>query len=303
MDTQPSVSQENWNYLQSGTMLDDYVIERSLAHGGFSSVYLARHKRTQVQVAIKEYLPRRLAQRTWNNVVKIRGDDTRVLFEYGRNLFFEEAKMLAGIKHPNIVNVENFFSANATAYMVMTYDYGLTLDKLILNKSLTFDVPLLAQIFRPLLDAVHFIHQTGWLHLDIKPANILLRPDYSPVLLDFGAIQHYPELPGQKTTRVMTRGFSPIEQYHDHARLGPYTDIYAIGASMRACLESKQPPVAIERQEHDTLKPLAKSFKHRDASDFLAAIDWAMAVLPEDRPQSIEALAEAFSAASVDSVP
>ena len=120
----PETYPKEWNYLQSGTIIDQYMIERELAHGGFSSVYLARQLTDQVQVAIKEYLPRKLAHRTWNNAVVANSKETKTLFMRGRALFFEEAKVLANLKHKNIVEVINFFQANSTVYMVMNYDYN-----------------------------------------------------------------------------------------------------------------------------------------------------------------------------------
>ena len=116
----PETYPKKWNYLQSGTIIDQYMIERELVHGGFSSVYIARQLSDQTQVAIKEYLPRKLAHRTWNNIVVANSEQTKTLFLRGQSLFFEEAKVLAKVKHPTIIDVTNFFRANSTAYLVMT---------------------------------------------------------------------------------------------------------------------------------------------------------------------------------------
>ena len=283
----PDTYPKQWNYLQSGTIIDDYMIERELAHGGFSSVYLARQRADQVQVAIKEYLPRKLAHRTWNNQVVAHSDETKVLFMRGRALFFEEAKVLADLKHPNIVEVINFFQANSTVYMVMTYDYGITLDKILQHRLLEMTEEFLVQAFGALLDGVGFVHEHRLVHLDIKPANILIRPGNDPVLLDFGAIQSYPNPERHKQSKVLTKGFSPIEQYADHGLLGPWTDLYAIGASMRACLDYKSPVPAPERMQNDTMMPAVKAYKRKFPAAFLEAIDWGMAVRAEDRPQSV----------------
>ena len=105
----PKTYPTQWNYLQPGTVVDDYIIEREIAHGGFSSVYLARHRMTQVQVAIKEYLPRKLAHRTWNNNIVANSDESKKLFVHGRSLFIEEAKVLAKLRHKNIIEVVSFF--------------------------------------------------------------------------------------------------------------------------------------------------------------------------------------------------
>jgi serine/threonine protein kinase len=291
----PETYPKQWNYLQSGTIIDQYMIERALAHGGFSSVYLARQIKDQVQVAIKEYLPRRLAHRTWNNVVIPNNDENRSLFYRGRALFFEEAKVLATLKHPNIVNVINFFQANETVYMVMTYDYGLTLDTIFKDQCIKITDTLLLNVFLQLLTGLDVVHQYHILHLDIKPANILIRPEYDPLLLDFGAIQKYPYKPNAQRSKVLTKGYSPIEQYDLRGKLGPWSDIYAVGATMRSCLDAKSPPPATERLEKEVLPLASEAFKNKYPSQLLEAIDWSMAILPKDRPQSALELKEALS--------
>ena len=285
----PKTYPKEWNYLQSGTIIDQYTIERELAHGGFSSVYLARQKLDQVQVAIKEYLPRRLAHRTWNNIVVPNSKETKTLFLRGRSLFFEEAKVLANLKHHNIVNVINFFQANETVYMVMVYDYGVTLDKIIKNKSLEMTEQFIITVFNQLLTGIGFIHHQSMIHLDIKPGNILIRPENDPLLLDFGAIQTFPS-PLKNKTKVITQGYSPIEQCGTKGQLGPWTDIYAVGASMRACLDGKSPQPASDRAVKNTLISATKAYKRKYPKYLLQAIDWAMEIEPENRPQSAEEL-------------
>ena len=291
----PETYSEEWNYLQTGTIIDQYMIERELAHGGFSSVYLARQLKDQVQVAIKEYLPRKLAHRTWNNVVTPHNEENRKLFMHGRALFFEEAKVLADLKHPNIVDVINFFQANDTVYMVMTYDYGLTLDKILKKKQVKIDEQFMRTVFIHLLAGVAIIHQKNLLHLDIKPANILIRTGFDPLLLDFGAIEQYPIPKKFKRTKVLTKGFSPIEQYSNTIQLGPWSDIYAIGATMRACVEAKQPIPAPERNQQDKLTPAVKALKNKLPRYLLEAMDWAMAVHPAERPHSVQQLMEVLN--------
>ena len=291
----PETYPSEWNYLQSGTIIDQYVIERELAHGGFSSVYLARHTSDQTQVAIKEYLPRKLAHRTWNNVVVANSDESNALFLRGRALFFEEAKALATLKHANIVEVINFFQANQTVYMVMVYDYGVMLNRLLREKQQRVTDEFLLSVFNPLLNGVGVIHQNDFVHLDIKPGNILIRPGNDPLLLDFGAIHSHTNQQKLKRSKVLTRGFSPIEQYIHDGVLGPWTDIYAIGATMRTCLDSVAPPPAPDRKTKDTLIPAAKTHKRNYSTHLLEAIDWAMEIEPENRPQSIKEFQQALS--------
>lgn len=291
----PETYPKQWNYLQSGTIIDQYMIERELAHGGFSSVYLARQMSDQTQVAIKEYLPRKLAHRTWNNLVAPNSEEAKTLFMRGRALFFEEAKVLAMLKHHNIVDVINFFQANDTVYMVMTYDYGITLDKILHRKILPITEEFLLAVFPMLLNGIDAVHQKGLVHLDIKPANILIRAENDPLLLDFGAIRKITLDPQRNRAKVLTNGYSPIEQYDNNGNLGPWSDIYAVGASMRACLDFKIPIPSPDRVKQDNLPPAVKAHKRRFPEYLLKAIDWAMAIFPENRPQSVAELQQALS--------
>ena len=283
----PETYPKEWNYLQTGTIIDQYVIERGLAHGGFSSVYLARQMKDQFQVALKEYLPRKLAHRTWNNVIVANSKDTQNMFKRGRALFFEEAKVLATLKHPNIVEVTNFFRANDTVYMVMTYDYGVTLDKIVNRKMLPITKEFLLGLFSALLEGLTYIHERKFVHLDIKPGNILVRPDNNALLLDFGAIQSLDPARTNKLDTVLTPGYSPVEQYDTAGVLGPWTDIYAVGASLRTCLDGKTPILSTERAAKDTMVPAIKAFNGKLPDYFLKAIDWAMEPLAENRPQTL----------------
>jgi serine/threonine protein kinase len=290
----PKTYPKEWNYLQTGTIIDQYMVERELAHGGFSSVYLARQLSDQVQVIIKEYLPRKLAHRTWNNVVVANSEETNRMFRRGRALFFEEAKVLGTLKHPNIVEVTNFFRANDTVYMVMTYDYGVTLDKVVDKKILPVTEEFLLTVFNHLLAGVSYVHEKQFVHLDIKPGNILVRPDNDALLLDFGAIQKVSLNRVHKLDTVLTPGYSPPEQYSTKALLGFCTDIYAIGASMRTCIDNKTPLPATERMQKDTLVPAVKAFNKKFPDYLLKAIDWAMALRPKERPQTIEQFKQAL---------
>ncbi len=290
----PETYPKQWNYLQTGTIIDEYMIERELAHGGFSSVYLARRNKDQYQVALKEYLPRKLAHRTWNNVIVANSKDTQAMFKRGRALFFEEAKVLASLKHPNIVEVVNFFRANDTVYMVMTYDYGVTLDKIVNNRMLPITEEFLLKLFDTLLAGVGYIHDKNFVHLDIKPGNILVRPGNDALLLDFGAIQQLSPARAHKLDTVLTPGYSPAEQYDTSGKLGAWTDIYAIGASMRTCLENKTPVISTDRMTKDTLVPAVKAFNKKFPEYLLKAIDWAMEPNYENRPQTLDQFKQAL---------
>lgn len=293
----PETYPKQWNYLQTGTIIDQYMIERELAHGGFSSVYLARQIKDQFQVALKEYLPRKLAHRTWNNVIVPNSKETLGMFKRGRSLFFEEAKVLAALKHPNIVEVVNFFRANDTVYIVMVYDYGVTLDKVVNKKMLPITEEFLLTLFNSLLSGVAYIHERNFVHLDIKPGNILVRPGNDALLLDFGAIQSISPVRNTKLDTVLTSGYSPAEQYDTSGLLGAWSDIYAIGASMRTCLDNKTPMPSVERIQKDTLVPALKAFNRKYPDYLLKAIDWAMEPKPENRPQTLAEFKQALAMA------
>lgn len=290
----PKTYPTEWNYLQSGTIVDQYIIERELAHGGFSSVYLARQLEDQILVAVKEFLPRKQAHRTWNNVVVPNSEEDRALFNRGRALFFEEAKVLSQLKHHNIVEVINFFQANSTVYMVMTYDYGVSLNNVITDGQIDIDEEFMVRVFTFLLNGIDVIHKNNMVHLDIKPGNILLRPDNDPLLLDFGAIQKNSLSGKPNQTLVLTNGFSPVEQYSAKL-LGAWTDIYAVGATMRCCLDKKIPPPSPARVKEDTQIPAAKAYKRKYPAYLLEAIDWAMELQPRSRPQTAAELVAALN--------
>jgi len=288
-----------WYFLQPGIQVDDYIIERAIGGGGFSSVYLARQHSDDKLVVIKEYLPRRLAHRTWGNLVVPNSDDTRSMFIMGRKLFLEEAMVLTKIRHPSIVEVLNFFQANSTVYLVMTYEYGRIMGDYLREKGGSLSESFMLTVFPALLEGVKVIHDQGFLHLDIKPHNILIRQGGDPLLLDFGAIQPYPYVGPPKTGKVSSSGFSPVEQYlhSNEDKLGPWSDIYAVGATMRMCLDGKTPPSAKERIVKDVMTPATKAFRGRYSAYLLEAIDAATQINPDDRPQSAQEMLRLMKAA------
>ncbi len=279
--------------LPIGTVLDCYRITKLIGSGGFSLIYLAEDEDSHDEVAIKEYFPKRFGTRHNGRAVSVIREDKHESFQRGRRLFYQEARVLATLRHPNIVHVRNCFLANNTAYLVMNYEPGKNLGRYIKKRDGGLSSNFLMTVFPPLLDALELIHSRQHLHLDIKPSNIHLRPGGNPLLLDFGAVYHLDDV-GQKKAQVVTPGFSPIEQYYAAAKVGPYTDVYAIGATMRACIEGKPPPSAVERHAKDTLVPAIEVFGSRYPREILEAIDWAMHVDPTHRPQSAAELRDAL---------
>ena len=286
------------NSLAPGTRLDEFVIDRILGGGGFSIVYLAVSSRDNKPVVIKEYMPSSLATRNENMSVIPSTEQNTERFNHGRRLFFQEASTLTTLKHPNIVNVINFFRDNGTVYMVMEYEEGVNMQAYIKKHHGNLSEPFIKAVFLPLLDGLQMIHSRGLLHLDIKPSNIHLRTGASPLLLDFGAVHEIMQTRQFQPNQVITPGFSPIEQLDPGGYVGPWTDIYAIGATMRACLEGVSPPHAPARREKDMLRPAVSAFKKKYSQYLLEAVDWAMEVDPLLRPQSVDKLIEALNGKS-----
>lgn len=283
--------------LPAGTRLDQYVLDQPIGGGGFSIVYLAREQESGTAVVIKEYMPGKLAQRTADQTVAANSDTHIERFAHGRRLFFQEASTLATLKHPNIVNVINFFRANGTVYMVMEHQQGVNLQDYIKRHRGNLSETFIRTVFPPLLEGLRFIHSRGLLHLDIKPGNIHLRPGADPLLLDFGAVHEIMHTRQFQPTQVITPGFSPIEQLDPGGYVGPWTDIYAIGATMRACIEGRPPPPAPRRREHDNMRPAVQAFRKQYSPTLLEAIDWATDVDPLLRPQEVGQLITALGKA------
>lgn len=274
--------------LPAGSILDHYRIERILGGGGFSIVYLATDLQQHRQVVIKEYFPAKLAQRADNNRVEARSEGNKKLYDQGRKLFFQEAALLASLRHPNIVEIVSFFHANDTVYTVMAYEKGLSLHAYIKKYGGRRSEEFILKVFHPVLECLKVVHEKGLLHLDIKPGNIFLRPSHGPLLLDFGAAHKLMLSADARLFPIVSQGFSPIEQTLKGANLGPWSDIYAIGATIRTCMEGHPPLAAKKRKKDDTLPPAALVFAGEYSDKLLEAIDWAMALMPEDRPQSVD---------------
>ncbi|WP_373976210.1 serine/threonine protein kinase [Chitinibacter sp. SCUT-21] len=274
--------------LSRGFQLQNYTIAKLLSAGGFSIVYLA-HDENDYPVAIKEYLPNSLALRKEGVAVQATSDENIALFRHGLKCFFEEGKTLARIQHPNIVRVLNFFRANETVYMVMEYERGRTLQKEIqLNHEREgVDEKLIRSVFYNLLNGLREVHLNKLLHLDIKPANIYIRKDGSPVLLDFGSARQTLTTEHSRLTPMYTPGFAAPEQYRRKDQLGPWTDIYGVGASMFACIAGTAPQASDAREKEDKVQRLELMYGDRYSPELLNLIHQCIAVDPTERPQSV----------------
>ncbi|MBL8460571.1 MAG: protein kinase [Zoogloea sp.] len=275
--------------LPRGYVLNEYRIERVLGGGGFGITYLAHDTHLDCRVAIKEYVPKDLALREQDFTVRPRSAKATKGFEWGLKRFLLESRALASFHHPGIVRVLRYFQANETAYMVMEYETGEPLNQWLIGR-LPLDRPTLLNIVRPLLDGLEAIHRAGFLHRDIKPGNIYMRADGTPVLLDFGSARRLENEDGQEQalTAVVTPGFAPAEQYHRHGKQGPWTDLYAFAGVMYWMVTGKLPVEAFARLREDGMPPAA-SIGNVDAFGLglLNAIDWALNPDEDKRPRQV----------------
>src|SRR5258705_6102402 len=219
--------------LREGHQLENYRVERVLAAGGFSFVYLA-HDEHGAPVAVKEYLPSTLQLRVDDTLRPHVPDSELERFRFGLKCFFEEGRALARLEHPNVVRVLNFFRANDTVYLVMRYERGRTLEEHIRSRRGPLEEGWIRTTFAQLLNGLREVHTSKLLHLDIKPGNVYLRNDGSPLLIDFGAARQALSEEDMKRLPTYTPGFAAPEQ-HVHRELGPWSDIYAVGATLYAC--------------------------------------------------------------------
>ena len=281
--------------LPEGTQLQGYRILRVLAIGGFSFVYLA-HDAKEQPVAIKEYLPATLALRVNGGAHPRVPEQDLVRFRVGMKLFFDEAAVLARLAHPNVIRVLDFFRANETVYLVMRYERGRALHEHIRSRRGPVEEIWVRNTFAQLLDGLREVHTSKLLHLDLKPANVYLRNDGTPLLIDFGAARQVLSAEGMKLPPTYTPGFAPPEM-HQHERrelLGPWSDIYSIGATMYACLAGVAPPPANQRVESDALVPASQAWAGKYAADLLEIIDWCLRLDHLERPQSLLELQKAL---------
>ena len=278
--------------LPAGYQLQDYEIRKVLSSGGFSFVYLARDKEKKT-VAIKEYLPTSIAVRADGATVLPNADDV-ALFRHGLKCFFDEGLSLAKIDHKNIVRVLNFFRENETVYMVMQYERGKSLQDYILGQSDSVSEQFIRRVFGELSNGLREVHTQKLLHLDIKPANIYIRLDGSPVLLDFGSARQALREKQAKIAPSYTPGFASPEQYYDRKLLGPWSDIYSIGATMYSCLTRTSPLAANQRIKNDLLVPAAKLGKDMYSQNLLQLIDKCLSLDYLARPQSVFSLQKAL---------
>ena len=272
--------------LKPGARIGRHEVLAVLGQGGFGITYRARDSQLNREVAIKEYLPTSLAYRADGTTVLPRSTKVAEDFTWGRDRFVAEGQTLASLHHaPGIVRVFDFLEINGTAYIVMEMLRGDTLEARIRSGG-PLDGAAVERILWTLLDGLEQVHAAGFLHRDIKPANILLDARGSPTLIDFGASRA--AMAGRTTamTAIFTPGYAAAEQMTS-AKQGPWTDIYALSATLYHAITGKAPPNAFDRMLDDGYEPLAKLAPQGIAPGLVAGIDAGLAVRASDRPQSI----------------
>lgn len=281
--------------LPAGTMLLDYRLDRVLGSGGFGITYRAHNVRLDTTVAIKEYFPISLAVRTKENSVISRPELGEASYTWGRDRFVHEATSLARLQHPNIVGVDYMFHTNGTAYMVLDYVDGPTLNGWLRSLNRTPTLAELERLLYPLLDALEIVHGKDLLHRDVAPKNIMIAPGLVPVLIDFGAARQLVAAQSRTFAAILTPGYAPFEQYAASSRgQGPWTDIYGLSATLYHAVTGAAPNEAPERMMQDRCVPARQAGHGLFPDRFLAAIDWGLSPLPKDRPPSIAAWRKAF---------
>ncbi len=279
--------------LTLGESRGGYRIVKKIAVGGSSIVYLA-HDERQRAVAIKEYLPAALTQRSPGQLAPVVMPGQLDVYRLGMQHFIDEGKALAAIVHPNVVRVRDVIADHDTVYLVTEFLHGRSLQEHIALRRRQGDKPLVSEpalrdLFAQVMDALREVHTHRLLHLDLKPANIYLRPDGTPVLLDFGAARQILQADLTRMQTMYTPGFAAPEMYTRQG-LGPWTDIYGIGAAIFTCMVGVPPQSAVERKRDDRMDMYYRELGKLYSAELVALVRDCLMLDPLARPQSVYAL-------------
>ncbi|MGB5062934.1 MAG: serine/threonine-protein kinase, partial [Candidatus Competibacter sp.] len=295
--------------LPVGTQLKGYVVGEKLGQGGFGITYRGFDVTLKMKVAVKEYYPSEFVGRSTNRkMVVLNVHEHEDLFHYGLKTFLQEAQTIAQLRHPHLVRVINFFELNDTAYLVMDYYEGEDLARHLKpprrgQPGVRLPWRRAIKLLLPVLDGLQKVHQAGFMHRDIKPGNLYLNRDDELILLDFGSARQVSST-HTRSLLIFSEGFAPYEQYlQGHLnRQGPWTDVYAVAATLYFMLTGQRLPSALDRkqaellQQPDLLKPARQVIPDLPPG-IDAALLRALAVEPEQRLQSMTAFKQHLEAA------
>ena len=286
--------------LRPGTILNgQYLVGKVLGEGGFGITYLAYDLNLRLPVAIKEYFPvglavRDISEKKTDRISAFSGEK-QTFYEKGLESFTEEARSLIRFRRDDgIVQVNTFFYENGTAYMVMEYIRGKSLKQYLQEKNAPLSERETMEIMRPVLEELEKVHETGIIHRDISPDNIMLGEDGNVYLIDFGAARMITGAETRSLEVVLKPGYTPFEQYHSRGKMGPWTDVYAVCATMYRMLSGKVPQEALSRLEEDEVEPLWKLAERKEilpvSKRLSLVIEKGMSLKREDRYPGINEL-------------
>jgi serine/threonine protein kinase len=287
------------NALPVGARLSEFEIISVIGVGGFSIVYMVHDHALQCQRALKEYLPGQLAYRALNGQITLRQVKAGETYGIGLRSFVNEARMLAKFDHPALVRVLRFWEAHGTAYMVMPYYQGITLQDERNVRARPPDQAWIQSLTEPIISALAMLHAASVVHRDVSPDNILLQPNGQPILLDLGAARQVIAGRERKLTAILRPDISPIEQFGltPGQEQGPWTDLYALASVVYFCMSGALPPPSVNRSVNDTMRTfreLAETLRTTHGlvytRPFLDAWQHALAVMPSERTRSVEQL-------------
>lgn len=277
------------NALPIGYRFNEFEITGVVGGGGFGIVYRAWDYQLERTIAIKEFMPASLAVRNADLKLALRSGHVSKAFQAGLNSFIQEARLLARFNHPNLLHVLRFWVQNDTAYMGTIFYSGSTLSHFQANHPQAINEQWIRELLPPLMGAINTLHQEGYLHRDISLDNIQIQDDGVPVLLDFGSARRTIGNLADETETMLRPGFAPIEQYTDNneSEQGPWSDIYALGAVLHTLITGSTPPVSVVRSIEENYKPLAERNIQGYGLPLLQAIDKALSLQIEQRPQTM----------------
>ena len=272
-----------------------YLVGKAIGEGGFGITYIGMDLNLEMRVAIKEYYPNGCAMRDTSgnsNMVQSYSEEAQTFFEIGREKFINEAKILAKcINLSEIVKVKDFFKENHTAYIVMEYLDGETLKEYLKDRGGRISLKETLSMMKPLIKSLGQVHKMNLIHRDISPDNLMITAENAVKILDFGGARDYVAFSGRSMSIMLKPGYAPEEQYRTHGEQGPWTDVYALCATMYRCITGQIPPESMERAYQDTLKPITDF-----VSDCPQWIDFViqkgLGIYKNDRWQSMEELYE-----------